>query len=52
MYLDQIAIYLTWPAFILVSWIIIRSALLLYERKYPEDGRAGSEDASELGNNK
>ncbi|GEM_PF-1086999 len=35
MYLDQLVIYLTWPAFIIISWIIIKSALILYERKYP-----------------
>ncbi|MGQ9619796.1 MAG: hypothetical protein ACUVTX_02280 [Bacteroidales bacterium] len=33
MYIDQIVIYLTWPVFIIMSWIIIRSALILYERK-------------------
>ncbi len=38
MYLEQLAIYLTWPAFIFVSWLIIRSALVLYEKKYTPDG--------------
>jgi len=34
MYLNQIVIYLTWPLFIILSWIIIKSALILYERKF------------------
>lgn len=46
MYLDQLVIYLTWPAFIVISWIIIKSALILYERKYPfrDDARPHSSE--------
>jgi hypothetical protein len=33
MYITQILTYLIWPVFILVSWIIIKSALVLYEKK-------------------
>ena len=34
MYIKEILTYLVWPVFILVSWIIIKSALILYERKF------------------
>ena len=34
MYLDQILTYMVWPVFILVSWFIINSAVILYEKKY------------------
>ncbi|GEM_PF-1810051 len=39
MYLEQIAIYLTWPVFILISWIIIKSALFFYEKKFSGEGQ-------------
>lgn len=35
--MNQIVTYLMWPVFILVSWIIIKSSLILYERKFPEE---------------
>ncbi|MGD0581933.1 MAG: hypothetical protein ABR974_03180 [Bacteroidales bacterium] len=34
MYINQILTYLVWPVFILVSWIIIKSAVVLYDRKF------------------
>jgi hypothetical protein len=39
MYINQIITYLVWPVFILVSWFIIRAAVILYEKKYaaPEE---------------
>ena len=41
MYIKEILTYMVWPVFILVSWIIIKSALILYEKKFgtgkPED---------------
>jgi hypothetical protein len=36
MYIKEILTYLVWPVFILVSWIIIKSALILYEKKFGE----------------
>jgi hypothetical protein len=33
MYTAQIFAYLTWPVFILVSWLIVRSAVTLYEKR-------------------
>jgi hypothetical protein len=36
MYINQIITYLVWPVFILVSWIIIKAAVILYEKRYPE----------------
>lgn len=35
MYINQILTYLVWPVFILVSWVIIRSAVMLYEKNFP-----------------
>ena len=32
MYINQILTYLVWPVFIFVSWIIIKSAVVLFER--------------------
>lgn len=43
MYTTQIITYLIWPVFILVSWIIIRSAVILYEKR----NEAGSEKTGE-----
>ncbi|HPM17587.1 MAG TPA: hypothetical protein PLS58_09290 [Bacteroidales bacterium] len=37
MYFTGLAHYLIWPAFILVSWFIIKGALAVYERKFPGD---------------
>ncbi len=34
MYIIQILTYLVWPVFILVSWIIIKSAVVLYDKKF------------------
>jgi len=34
MYITQILTYLVWPVFILVSWIIIKSAVVLYDKKF------------------
>jgi hypothetical protein len=39
MYIDQILTYLVWPVFILVSWLIIRSAVILYEKKSGGTGK-------------
>jgi hypothetical protein len=35
MYINQILTYLVWPVFILVSWHIIKSAVVLYNKKFP-----------------
>ena len=35
MYINQLITYLMWPAFIITCWIIIKSALILYEKKFP-----------------
>jgi hypothetical protein len=43
MYTTQIITYLIWPLFILLSWIIIRSAVILYEKRNEE----GSEKTGE-----
>ena len=37
MYLNQLITYLMWPAFIIVCWFIIKAALILYEKKFPEE---------------
>mgnify|MGYP007023415666 FL=1 len=47
MYLNQLMIYLLWPAFILVAWFIIRAAVVLYERKFPPVKEQASEPANE-----
>lgn len=36
MYTNEIIQYLIWPAFILVSWFIIKYALTAYEKKFSE----------------
>jgi len=36
MYTSAIIEYLIWPAFILLSWIVIKMALSNYEKKFPE----------------
>jgi hypothetical protein len=35
MYLSQILQYLMWPAMILVSYLLIKAALAVYEKKFP-----------------
>lgn len=35
MYLTGILQYLLWPAFIIISWFIIKAGLKLYEKKFP-----------------
>lgn len=37
MYITQILQYLIWPAFILVSWYVIRAGLAYYEKNFPAD---------------
>jgi hypothetical protein len=37
MYIPVILQYLIWPAFIIVSWFIIKAGLKLYEKKYPSE---------------
>jgi hypothetical protein len=37
MYLTGIIMYLIWPAFIALSWFVIKFALELYEKKFPEE---------------
>jgi hypothetical protein len=34
MYINQILTYLVWPVFILVSWLIIKAAVVLYNKKF------------------
>lgn len=36
MYITEILTYLIWPVFIIVSWMIIRSAVILYDKKVAE----------------
>jgi hypothetical protein len=36
MYISQILQYLIWPAFILLSWVIVKYALSVYEKKFPQ----------------
>ena len=36
MYIKEILTYLIWPVFIIVSWIIIKSSVILYEKKTAE----------------
>jgi len=38
MYISQILQYLIWPAFILLSWLVIKFALSVYEKKFSEKG--------------
>jgi hypothetical protein len=38
MYINEILGYLLWPAFILVSWLVLRMALGAYEKKFPGNG--------------
>ncbi len=36
MYISAIIEYLIWPAFIIISWVVIKYALSAYEKKFPE----------------
>jgi hypothetical protein len=36
MYTTEILYYLLWPAFIIVSWFIIRAGQKYWEKKFPE----------------
>jgi hypothetical protein len=38
MYISGILDYLIWPAFIIISWFIIKAGLYYYERKFPAKG--------------
>jgi hypothetical protein len=35
MYIAEILQYLIWPAFIIISWLIIKGAVEFYEKKFP-----------------
>jgi hypothetical protein len=35
MYISGILQYLIWPAFIIISWYIIKAALSIFEKKFP-----------------
>lgn len=35
MYISEILQYLIWPAFIIISWFIIKTGLKLYEKRFP-----------------
>jgi hypothetical protein len=37
MYISGIIQYLIWPVFILLNWYIIKYALTVYEKKFPEE---------------
>lgn len=37
MYLTGVIMYLIWPAFIALSWFVIRFALDMYGKKFPEE---------------
>jgi hypothetical protein len=39
MYITGILQYLIWPAFIIVSWFIIKAGLDYYEKKFPAEER-------------
>jgi len=36
MYISAIIEYLIWPAFIIISWVVIKYALSAFEKKFPE----------------
>jgi len=36
MYITEILEYLIWPAFIVLSWFLVKFALSYYENKFPE----------------
>jgi hypothetical protein len=35
MYISGLLQYLIWPAFIIVSWLIIKAGLSYYEKRFP-----------------
>jgi hypothetical protein len=37
MYISEIIEYLIWPVFILISWFLVKYALSVYEKKFPEE---------------
>ncbi len=36
MYITELLYYLIWPAFIFVSWLIIRAGQKHWEKKFPD----------------
>jgi len=38
MYITELLEYLIWPAFIFLSWITVKFALSVYDKKFPENG--------------
>jgi hypothetical protein len=36
MYITEFLEYLIWPAFILISWFMVKFALSLYDKSFPE----------------
>jgi hypothetical protein len=34
MYISEIIQYLIWPAFIIITWFIIKTALAYYEKRF------------------
>lgn len=43
MYITEILEYLIWPAFIVLSWFLVKYALYVYDKKYPGQGQNESE---------
>jgi uncharacterized membrane protein YGL010W len=39
MYIPQILQYLIWPAFIIISWVVIKIGLSYYEKKFPAENK-------------
>ena len=37
MYISEILEYLIWPAFIIISWLAIKFAMSVYEKRFPEE---------------
>jgi hypothetical protein len=37
MYITEFLEYLIWPAFIILSWIMVKFTLSMYEKKFPEN---------------
>ncbi len=35
MYLSELLYYFLWPAFIIVTWFIIKAGLNYYEKRFP-----------------
>jgi hypothetical protein len=40
MYISGIIMYLIWPLFIFVAWLIIRAGLKYYESRFPENDQS------------